>query len=120
MRFFIDHCVPRSVSDFLKHQGYNVHLLRDHLPTNTPDQQVISEAQSLNAILLTLNGDFADLIIYPPHQYHGIIALQVKNRPEVIDQILERLNNYFLNHPLQDHYSGKLLLIEPHRIRVRK
>jgi hypothetical protein len=34
---------------------------------------VISEAQELDAILISLNGDFADIVTYPPEKYKGII-----------------------------------------------
>ena len=42
------------------------------------------EGRELDAVLVSLNGDFADIVIYPPSSYRGIIAFQVKNHPEVI------------------------------------
>jgi hypothetical protein len=74
----------------------------------------------LNAILVSLNGDFADIVNYPPSKYKGIIALQVKNHPEVIPALMERLMEYFSVRPEMNHYQGKLLLVEAHRIRIRK
>ena len=81
---------------------------------------VIAKAQALNAILVSLNGDFADIITYPPSKYKGIIALQVKNHPEVIPALMERLMKYFSVHPEISYYQGKLLVVEAHRIRIRK
>ena len=40
---------------------------------------------------MSLNGDFADIVIYPPSSYGGIISLQVKSHPEVIPALLTRL-----------------------------
>ena len=40
---------------------------------------MISKAQELDSVLLSLNGDFADIVAYPPANYKGIIALQVGN-----------------------------------------
>jgi hypothetical protein len=57
-------------------------LLRDH--KNSPDESVIAKAQELNAILLSLNGDFADIVRYPPAQFDGIVALQIRDHPEII------------------------------------
>ncbi len=120
MRFFLDQCVPHSVEYFLEQKNHEVLLLRDYLPTNAEDGQVIQKAQSLNTVLVSLNGDFADLITYPPSDYKGIIGLQVKNRPEAIHHILRRLNDYFQSYPHQEYYEGKLILVEPHRIRIRQ
>ena len=97
-----------------------MHLLKDHIHPDAPDSQVIAKAQELDSILVSLNGDFADIVTYPPAKYAGIIALQVRNHPEVIPQLMRRLNDYLSAHPEMDHYTGKLLLVEAHRIRVRE
>jgi len=51
--------------------------LRDLLPVDSSDAVVIAKAQEVNAILLSLNGDFADIVVYPPRNYRGIVALQM-------------------------------------------
>jgi predicted nuclease of predicted toxin-antitoxin system len=96
-----------------------VDLLRDHLPINAKDPDVIACAQSLNAVLVTLNGDFANMINYPPAKFGGIIALQVKNHPESLPAIVMRLLTYLGEYSDREHYAGKLLLVEAHRIRIK-
>ena len=120
LRLYIDQCVPRSVSNSLHDAGHTVELLRHHLPINAKDPDVIASAQSLNALLITLNGDFADIINYPPASFGGIIALQVKNHPESLPAIVMRLLTYFGEHAEQELYVGKLLLVEAHRIRIKE
>jgi hypothetical protein len=66
LRFFSDQCVPAEITETLRHHGHNVTLLRDLLPIRSPDDAVISKAQDLAAILLSLNGDLADIVTYPP------------------------------------------------------
>jgi len=69
----------------LRNAGQQVEQLRTHLPINakySEDSEVIAFAQSLDAVLVTHNGDFADIINYPPARFGGIIALQVRNHPE--------------------------------------
>ncbi len=56
-------------------------------------------AQQLDCILLSLHRDFVDIVAFPPGRYKGIIALQVKNRPGAIPDILERLRQYLSSHP---------------------
>ena len=119
LRFFADHRVPGSVIQMLQDTGHEVFQLRGYIPADSPDQLVISKAQELDAILLSLNGDFADIVTYPPVRYKGIVALRVRNHPEIIPQLLERLSAYLSAHDDMEHYSGKLLIAETHRIRSR-
>lgn len=119
MRFFADHCVPTSAIEALEAESHEVARLRNQLPTDAPDPEVIAEAERLDAVLLSLNGDFSDLVRYPPQKYGGIVSLQVKGRPEVLDRIVQRLIGYLKAHPKRRHYRGRLLLVEAHRIRVR-
>lgn len=119
LRFFTDHCVPTSVIEALQGGGHEVLILKQQIPTNSNDADVIGKAQEINAILVSLNGDFSDIVTYPPAKFHGIIALQVRNHPEAIPSILRRLTNYLSANPDQQHYKGRLFLVESHRIRIR-
>ena len=57
--------------------GIEVLVLKDHAPPDSPDLIVISKAYELGAVLISLNGDFADIVSYPPENYQGIISLQI-------------------------------------------
>jgi predicted nuclease of predicted toxin-antitoxin system len=118
--FFADHCVSNAIMQTLREAGHEFVRLREHLPVESPDADVIAKAQQLDALLLSLNGDFADIVTYPPANYQGIIALQVRNHPEIIPQLMQRLQNYLSSHADRDYYRGKLLVVEAHRIRVRQ
>ncbi len=120
LKLFADHCVPNAVIRAFRDAGHQVFILREYIPRDSPDSVVIAKAQELNTILVSLNGDFAEIVTYPPSKYKGIIALQVKNHPEVIPALMERLMEYFSAHPEMNPYRGKLLLVEAHRIRIRK
>jgi predicted nuclease of predicted toxin-antitoxin system len=119
LRFFADHCVSNLFIRALLEKQHEVHRLRDHLAPDADDRQVIDKAQELDSILLSLDGDFADIIAYPPSDYKGIVCLQVKNRPEITPQILSRLLHYLSFFPNLSHYQGRLILIEASRIRTR-
>ena len=120
LRFFADHCIPGSAIQMLQQAGHDVLRLRDHIPPDSSDQLVILKAQELDAILLSLNGDFADIVTYPPANYKGILTLQVRNHPEIIPQLLKRLRGYLSAHDDMERYSGRLLVAETHRIRSRR
>ena len=76
------------------------------------------KAQELGAILLSLNGDFADIVAYPPGQFGGVVALQIHDHPEITPAVVDRRVFYAGAHPRQRDYRGKLLLVEAHRLRV--
>lgn len=120
LRFFADHCVPASVIRLLRDQGHEVFVIREHISPDSKDPTVIAKAQELDAILVSLNGDFSDIVTYPPGAYRGIISFQVRNHPEAIPDLMIRLLAYCATYPEMSHYRGKLLLVEIHRIRVRQ
>jgi predicted nuclease of predicted toxin-antitoxin system len=120
LRFLCDQCVPSEISKILLQQGHEVIPLRAILPIRSPDLTVISKAQELKAILVSLNGDFSDIVAYPPSQYLGIIAIQLHNHPEIIPKVMGRLNAFLAANPVEKFYHGKLFVVETHRIRVRQ
>ena len=120
LRFFADHCVSNLIIESLAAAGHEVLRLKDHLPAESPDSAVIAKAQELGAILLSLNGDFADIVAYPPARFRGIVALQILNHPEITSLLLERLKRYLDLHAHMEDYRGKLITVDPYRVRVRQ
>lgn len=84
------------------------------------DAVVITKAQEIDAILLSLNGDFADIVKYPPKNYKGIVALQMRNHSEILPKLIGRLTAYLTAQPAMEHYRGRLLVVEVDRIRIRE
>jgi predicted nuclease of predicted toxin-antitoxin system len=120
LRFFADYCTSKYIIQELRDAGHEVLQLKNYISPDSSDPVVILKAQELDSILVSLNGDFVDIVTYPPAKYKGIIALQVRNHPEIIPQLMERLKNYLSANPETNHYKGKLFLIEVHRIRVKQ
>jgi len=46
--------------------GHEVLVLQERIPRDSEDPVVIAEAQKLGAILVSLNGDFSDIVTYSP------------------------------------------------------
>jgi hypothetical protein len=63
--------------------------------------------------------DFGDIVAYPPASFKGIVALQVLDHPEATGALIERLVAYLMVHPAEDDYRGKLIGVEPYRVRIR-
>ena len=119
-RFLADPCVPNSVIQTLREGNHEVLRLKEVLPVESADPLVIAKAQEIEAVLLSLNGDFADIVIYAPAKFKGIVALQVRNHPEVLPRLMARLTAYLKAAPGMEHYRGKLLVVEADRIRIRE
>lgn len=120
LKFFLDQCVPASIEQSLPDSGHEVLVLKDYIPIESPDQVVIAKAQELGAILISLNGDCADIVTYPPANYRGIISIQLRNHPEIIPLLMQRLIDYLVNHSDVEQYQGKLFIVEVNRIRIRE
>lgn len=120
LRFLADHCISNLTVQNLKDSKHDVVRLRDVLPVESPDQVVIAKAQEIDSILLSLNGDFADIVTYPPKKYKGIIALQMRNHSEILPHLLSRLIAYLEIHSEMKHFQGKLFVVEVDRIRIRE
>ena len=94
LRFLADHCISNFFIQTLQDATHEVLRLKDILPVESSDALVIAKATEIDAILLSLNGDFADIVTYPPKNYKGIVALQVRNHPEALPHLLTRLTAY--------------------------
>lgn len=111
--------MPREIVDALRQFGCDVQLLRDHLRTDAPDTDVIAKAQELDSVLVSLNGDFADIVTYRPKDYRGIVALQLHDHPETIPTLMAGFGRFIAEHSDPSHYAGRLFVVEAHRIRIR-
>ncbi len=120
LRFLADHCISNTIVRALRDAAHEVVRLKEVLPVESPDTVVVAKAQEIDAILLSMNGDFADIVTYPPKNYKGIVALQMRNHAEVLNPLMERLTGYLRVQPAMEHYRGKLLVVEVNRIRVRE
>lgn len=120
LRFLADHCVPTYIVRVLRDEGHEVILLGDVLPVASADRIDLEKAQQLQAVLISLNGDFADIVAYPPRRFRGIIALQLHNRPEALPNLMKRLISYLTSNPAMKNYAGKLFVAEVDRIRIRE
>jgi predicted nuclease of predicted toxin-antitoxin system len=120
VRFLADHCISNFIIHNLREASHEVVRLKDVLPVDSSDELVMAKAQELTAILLSLNGDFADIVTYPPKKYKGIVALQMRNHSEALPHLMRRLSSYLATHSAIEHYHGKLFVVELDRIRIRE
>lgn len=117
LKFLLDANLPRTLNNFLKNQGYNVKDIRDFLAPDTPDEDISKIAQQEGRILLTRDLDFANILLYPPSQYPGIIVLKTKGlKTEAMKAILTSL----IETMKPQEFKHSLIILEPHKVRIKR
>jgi predicted nuclease of predicted toxin-antitoxin system len=117
MSILIDHCVPRKFSRLLQTWGYSTCFLTEHIAADATDSDVIALAQKLDAVLLTVDLDFANILVYPPGSYAGIIVMRYNAAEEsaLIHSLEQALADLY-----RDSLRNILIIIEPTRYRIRR
>lgn len=112
----LDHCVPRRYLGLLRGWGYQASLISDHIPADSPDTAVIALAGRLDAALLTIDLDFANILDYPPADYGGIVVLRyhIQDEAELDTTLQSALADLY-----RDDLRGVLVIVSPGRYRVR-
>jgi predicted nuclease of predicted toxin-antitoxin system len=62
LQFLADHCISNFINETLPEAKHEVLRLKDLMPAESPDAAVIAKAQEIDALLVSLNGDFADIV----------------------------------------------------------
>ncbi|AEA46593.1 DUF5615 family PIN-like protein [Archaeoglobus veneficus] len=103
LKFLLDENIPKSVKNFLEHRGFSA----EYVPKGIKDREVVSLAKEKRAILLTRDSDFANSVLYPPHEFFGIVVFCI--HPPKPDKIVKALS--LLLEEVKD-IGGKLFVVE--------
>ena len=91
-------------------------MLTEHIPATSVDADVVAKAQELDAVLLTVDLDFANIIDYPPEEYGGLIVMRYDMVAEA--EVMNTLKNV-LETLYRDDLRKALVIVEPDRYRIR-
>jgi predicted nuclease of predicted toxin-antitoxin system len=113
----LDNCVPRRYVRLLESWGYSAGVTSAHIEPDASDAEVIALAHDLDAVLLTVDLDFSNILDYPPAQHDGIIVLryQVQDEAELDAALKAALDEYY-----RDGFRQALVIVSPGRYRVRR
>ena len=117
MSILVDHCVPRKFLREIQLWSYHASAVSQHIAPDSSDTDVIALAQQLDAVLLTVDLDFANIFDYPPENYAGIIVMryEVQDEATLMATLRQALTDLY-----RDDLRGTLLIVEPKRYRVRR
>ena len=117
-RLLLDQNVPHAVADWLRDRlgdAYAVeHVTRIGL-TGAPDPTIFAHAQTLRAIIVTFDEDFADRRHYPPGTHCGVVRLRIE--PTTIEHTVETLARLF-DAFAPEALFGKLTVVDERRTRI--
>ena len=117
MRFKVDENLHPDVAEWLRQHGHDATTVYEENMRGHADQQIAEVCRREVRVLITLDLDFADLRVYPPKEYPGIIVLRVTNqsRPAIL-KILRRILGALSQEPL----AGHLWIVDEIQIRIRQ
>ncbi|GAH58928.1 unnamed protein product [marine sediment metagenome] len=117
-KFVIDEDMPRSTGATLKKHGYDVKDIRDCGLRGAEDEKIYEFAQSEEAVILTGDKGFGNILRFPLGKHFGIVIVHFPNEMSTIEvnrYPLERFNDLS-----EDDFKGNLIIVEPRKIRIRR
>ena len=119
MYFLIDEDLPRSTGNLLRRYRHEAVDIRDIGLRGAKDSKIASYAQSKSLCLITGDFDFSDIRNYPPDQYSGLIIISIP-KSATASFILNLIEDFLQQKELVARTPGKLVIVEPGRVRIRK
>lgn len=119
MRFLVDEDLPRSTDNLLIQYGHEAIDVRDIGFRGASDADIAAYAQEHELCLLSGDTGFADIRNYPPGKYSGVVVLRLPPKA-TSSTILMLLESLLTQTEIVNQLNGKLAIIEPGRVRIRK
>lgn len=91
--------------------------LKELSQADAPDSHVLALAQSLDAVLVTSDKGFGNILAYPPKQHGGIILLRIT--PQNQQRVHQILTNFLRTHD-RERLRGALAVIDARTYRLRR
>lgn len=112
MLFLIDENVRKEIAEFLIENGHDVKLA----PKGYKNGQIALIAKEEKRVLLTHDKHFADIFMYQPKEFFGIIRIRI--HPPTAENIISSLSKFLKKFSTQD-IKGRLIILEKDDFRIR-
>ena len=116
MKLKIDENLPAEWATVLRNAGFEADTVADERLSGADDTVIASLSRAEDRVLVTLDLDFGNVLVYPPAQHAGIIVLRSKklDKPTVL-ALMNRIVSALTNRTP----AGELWIVEADRIRIR-
>jgi len=116
LAFKVDENLPIDATQILQAAGFDAMSVHDQGMVGSCDATIANVCQSEKRVIVTLDLDFADIRVYPPESYFGLIILRLDHQDkshviEVFEKLLPKLN--------ETELVGKLWIVTEQTIRIR-
>jgi predicted nuclease of predicted toxin-antitoxin system len=116
MNFKIDENLPVEVAELLREAGHDALTVDEQMLSGSSDVDLAQVCKTEERILVTLDTDFADLRLYPPEKYTGLLVLRLGTQDKVhVLSVFRRI----LQVLKEESIKGHLWIVDKTRIRIR-
>ena len=115
MDFKLDENFGPWAQELFRSRGHDCPTVHDQGLRGVDDPVVLQAAVAERRVLVTMDGDFGNVLAHPPETTAGIVVVNPPGR--VSRALLRRLLNAFLEAVSGQEIGGRLWIVEPGRIR---
>jgi predicted nuclease of predicted toxin-antitoxin system len=115
----LDENLGRRCIELLQAAGHEVSTVEDQSLTSASDATLIDACKVEGRALITLDLDFSNPLVFPPHQYAGIAVLRLPDKPSyaalvaTVRTLAEALERETLKGRLWSVEQGKIRVYQP-------
>jgi predicted nuclease of predicted toxin-antitoxin system len=116
MKFKLDENLPLEIAGAFEALGHEIDTVQSEGLVGAPDIEILNHARAEGRILLTMDKGIADVRIFPPAEYPGIVLFRPSTSGcrEVLRFVQEALTDL-----LSTDIAGRLVIVSPRGIRTR-
>ena len=115
MNLIADECVDRQIVDHLREEGHEVLYVAETAPS-IADTTVLERANQKNALLVTADKDFGELVFRQKQISAGVLLIRLAGLPQV--EKAKIVSSVIRNHA--DELYQSFTVISPGTVRIRK
>lgn len=115
MKFKLDENFGPTVHEVFRKRGLNSRTVHEEGLSGSPDPEILAAAVAEDRVLVTLDKDFANVLIFPPEATCGVVVVNLPRR--ATRALLAVVLDSFLTACENQQVRGKLWIVEPGRIR---
>ena len=117
MQFKLDENLSGQLTRLFVEAGHDAVTVEEQGMAGEGDTDVAAVCAAEGRVLMTLDTDFADIKVYPPEHYPGLVVLRLsrqgpRHQAEVVSRFLQQLRGSSL--------QGQLWIVEDTRVRIRE